>query len=287
MPKDRRVPTKNRDLETWLYSDPYESAVAVGNSTKRRKKSTSRVQPSPTTIPDLIPPPGPPPPVSCAKTDTIFAQNPFDDQPLSRGNMQNKQLMSHSQAVGGPPGHSGKVYPPNKSMVFNPANPNAPPIYPCGICHKEVHDSDQAILCESGCNFCHDEEPKTSPNNNTSNISAVVAYLNVFFVSHSYSHSHLTSPSHITIPFFFSFLSFFFFSPPFSFSPHPFLFLPTLFFFSPFPTFLPIPHFFHGYWLSLGVFTGTTPRTLLRSPLFLSPTHTSQSRNSSVYSPTD
>lgn len=153
MPKDRRVPTKNRDLETWLYSDPYESAVAVGNSTKRRKKSTSRVQPSPTTIPDLIPPPGPPPPVSCAKTDTIFAQNPFDDQPLSRGNMQNKQLMSHSQAVGGPPGHSGKVYPPNKSMVFNPANPNAPPIYPCGICHKEVHDSDQAILCESGCNF--------------------------------------------------------------------------------------------------------------------------------------
>ena len=111
------------------------------------------LQPSPTTIPDLIPPPGPPPSVSCAKTDTIFAQNPFDDQPLSRGNMQNKQLMSHSQAVGGPPGHSGKVYPPNKSMVFNPANPNAPPIYPCGICHKEVHDSDQAILCESGCNF--------------------------------------------------------------------------------------------------------------------------------------
>lgn len=38
-------------------------------------------------------------------------------------------------------------------MVFNPQNPNAPPIYPCGICHKEVHDNDQAILCESGCNF--------------------------------------------------------------------------------------------------------------------------------------
>lgn len=38
-------------------------------------------------------------------------------------------------------------------MVFNPQNPNAPPIYPCGVCHKEVHDNDQAILCESGCNF--------------------------------------------------------------------------------------------------------------------------------------
>ena len=61
------------------------------------------------------------------------------------------------QHPGGPmlgcmPTH-GKVYPPNQPMVFNPANPNAPPIYPCGVCHKEIHDSDQAILCESGCNF--------------------------------------------------------------------------------------------------------------------------------------
>ena len=56
--------------------------------------------------------------------------------------------------VGGPvPLMSGKIYPPEQSMVFNPANPNAPPIYPCGVCHKEVHDNDQAILCESGCNF--------------------------------------------------------------------------------------------------------------------------------------
>merc|ERR1719510_1221639 len=46
-----------------------------------------------------------------------------------------------------------KVYPPGQPMVFNPQNPNAPPIYPCGICHKEVHENDQAILCESGCNF--------------------------------------------------------------------------------------------------------------------------------------
>lgn len=52
----------------------------------------------------------------------------------------------------GAPG-GGKIYPPNQPMVFNPSNPNAPPIYPCGICHKEVHDNDHAILCESGCNF--------------------------------------------------------------------------------------------------------------------------------------
>jgi hypothetical protein len=48
---------------------------------------------------------------------------------------------------------SGKIYPPDQARVFNPANPNAPPIYPCGVCHKEVHDNDQAILCESGCHF--------------------------------------------------------------------------------------------------------------------------------------
>lgn len=48
---------------------------------------------------------------------------------------------------------SRKVYPPDQPMVFNPQNPNAPPIYPCGMCHKEVHENDQAILCESGCNF--------------------------------------------------------------------------------------------------------------------------------------
>merc|ERR1711902_233853 len=61
---------------------------------------------------------------------------------------------------GPPPGNpnplslsSEKLYPPGHNMVFNPQNPNAPPIYPCGNCRREVHDNDQAILCESGCNF--------------------------------------------------------------------------------------------------------------------------------------
>lgn len=47
----------------------------------------------------------------------------------------------------------GKMYPPGQPMVFNPQNPNAPPIYPCGMCHKEVNDNDEAVFCESGCNF--------------------------------------------------------------------------------------------------------------------------------------
>ena len=45
-----------------------------------------------------------------------------------------------------------RLYPPG-NMVLNPQNPNAPPIYPCGNCRREVHEHDQAILCESGCNF--------------------------------------------------------------------------------------------------------------------------------------
>merc|ERR1712002_138880 len=55
----------------------------------------------------------------------------------------------------GGPGPMGRdtIYPPDQPMIFNPQNPSAPPIYPCGICCKEVHENDQAILCESGCNF--------------------------------------------------------------------------------------------------------------------------------------
>lgn len=44
----------------------------------------------------------------------------------------------------GPPGMGGKVYPPNQPMIFNPQNPNAPPIHPCGVCHREVQgDSEE------------------------------------------------------------------------------------------------------------------------------------------------
>ncbi|KAK6188731.1 hypothetical protein SNE40_004849 [Patella caerulea] len=85
----------------------------------------------------------------------IIASHPFDDKPPSAGPPSS---VPTSSPMGLRPGMgqntmAGKVYPPNQPMVFNPSNPNAPPIYPCGICHKEVHENDHAILCESGCNF--------------------------------------------------------------------------------------------------------------------------------------
>ncbi|XP_064608083.1 protein pygopus-like isoform X2 [Liolophura sinensis] len=104
-------------------------------------------------LPELIPPqPNP------VRTNTVVAGNPFDDQPPSLtplvGTMQ--QTMPPNKAPHqSPTAHpnAGKVYPPNQPMVFNASNPNAPPINPCGTCHKEVHENDQAIFCESGCNF--------------------------------------------------------------------------------------------------------------------------------------
>jgi hypothetical protein len=79
--------------------------------------------------------------------------------PMMGNNPNNMGGMPGSGQMSMFPGHkpmpvsAGKVYPADTPMVFNPQNPNAPPIYPCGVCHKEVHDNDQGLLCESGCNF--------------------------------------------------------------------------------------------------------------------------------------
>ncbi|XP_076465868.1 uncharacterized protein LOC143297412 [Babylonia areolata] len=122
--------------------------------------------------------------------NSMMVQNPFDDahprpSPVMMQSMQMRP--GHPQGPHMPPGHhglqgppgphpqgphgphgpqcggmhpgmmhagpGGKMYPPNQPMIFNASNPSAPPIYPCGVCHKEVHENDQAILCESGCNF--------------------------------------------------------------------------------------------------------------------------------------
>ncbi|XP_076338867.1 uncharacterized protein LOC143240401 [Tachypleus tridentatus] len=123
-------------------------------SVKRRSSSTGPSTQASPTLPELVPPP----PIS-GFGDTIVASNPFDDTCSSMATMGH-QHMPAMNSLGAPPMHnkpvpmgSGKMYPPDQPMVFNPQNPNAPPIYPCGICHKEVHDNDQAVFCESGCNF--------------------------------------------------------------------------------------------------------------------------------------
>ena len=93
-------------------------------------------------------------PPTYADNQTIFASNPFDDYPPSghpSGHVM-PPFAAQSSKAGGMVG--GKGYPPEQHRVLPIRKPsNAPPVYPCGICHKEVNEQDQAILCESGCNY--------------------------------------------------------------------------------------------------------------------------------------
>ncbi|XP_064649618.1 protein pygopus-like [Lineus longissimus] len=113
---------------------------------KKAQQETKQLSPSSEIVPHPL--------SNTGDNNTIVAQNPFDDCPPHPHNiaMHNKPHPGMQTPLP-PPTGTGKVYPPNQPMIFNPSNPNAPPIYPCGVCHKEVHDNDQAILCESGCNF--------------------------------------------------------------------------------------------------------------------------------------
>lgn len=133
--------------DTIYASNPFDD-------TPRTPVNTQTPQP----MPSSNGPPGLPP---LPPNHPSRGQHPQISQ-TSRQSPNNSMMMSNNNVAlppGAPVGSkpmplmSGKIYPPEQSMVFNPANPNAPPIYPCGVCHKEVHDNDQAILCESGCNF--------------------------------------------------------------------------------------------------------------------------------------
>ncbi|XP_002160262.3 pygopus homolog 1 isoform X1 [Hydra vulgaris] len=42
---------------------------------------------------------------------------------------------------------------PKKKLKKEDNGDSFPVIYPCGICTKEVSDTDEAILCEAGCEF--------------------------------------------------------------------------------------------------------------------------------------
>lgn len=159
MPRERRTAKFKADPDG--PGDLKNSGAPESPSSKKRRTGIVPNQASPS-LPDLIPPQ----PVT-GFGETIVASNPFDDTVPTPATVAHTPAMpgippmpGMAPHMPGPPMHtkpvpisSGKVYPPDQHMVFNPQNPNAPPIYPCGICHKEVHDNDQAILCESGCNF--------------------------------------------------------------------------------------------------------------------------------------
>ncbi|XP_077988838.1 uncharacterized protein LOC144443273 [Glandiceps talaboti] len=81
-------------------------------------------------------------------TTTVNNYPPNNYGNLNSYNQQQTQppmtMVNHS-------GYHGNM--PLQPVILNPNDPSAPAIYPCGICHREVHDNDDAILCESSCNF--------------------------------------------------------------------------------------------------------------------------------------
>ncbi|KAG8177753.1 hypothetical protein JTE90_008854 [Oedothorax gibbosus] len=156
MPRERRTAVKFKG-EPDGPGDLKLACQPESPSTKKRRTANTPNQAG-SNLPDLAPPP----PLT-GFGETIVASNPFDDTvpaAPTTSSVPNNMTVASLSRISGPPMHSkpvpmtsGKLYPPDQPMVFNPQNPNAPPIYPCGICHKEVHDNDHAILCESGCNF--------------------------------------------------------------------------------------------------------------------------------------
>ena len=137
MPRERKN-AKNKDLDgepTTKGKKKRGSAAANANSVQNNAPG------------ELLPP-------APNSRDTLFANNPFDDYPSMMN--QHRPPMGQGMPMNqyGQPGKpNDKVYPMDRPRVFNPTNPHAPPVYLCGICHKEVHDNDQAIMCESGCSY--------------------------------------------------------------------------------------------------------------------------------------
>lgn len=122
----------------------------------------------------------PPPTRLHMPPDCVVAQNPFEDS-LPRLIGPPHHMMSPHLANSA--GHARFLYPVARPLMagameqplpqpmglplammrapqmqgFAPGQPSmfgptTQPLYPCGSCHKEVQESDQAILCESGCN---------------------------------------------------------------------------------------------------------------------------------------
>jgi len=52
----------------------------------------------------------------------------------------------------------GMIYSGDQPLIRNSQNQNAPPIYTCGGCRREIAENEAALLCESGCNFWYHKQ---------------------------------------------------------------------------------------------------------------------------------
>ncbi|XP_006811667.1 uncharacterized protein LOC102806144 [Saccoglossus kowalevskii] len=173
MPRERRLPKRFRssddsDQEGGSSSiDHHQKSLATNQPPSPSKKKKKVIKEVASPLPDLVsslqvltPKPSiadRSPIISVARqlpnsmnqntgvnncpTNNFTNMNSFNQQQSQQPLLTN---VAHS-------GSQGNI--PLQPIIINPNDPNAPAIYPCGICHREVHDNDDAILCESSCNF--------------------------------------------------------------------------------------------------------------------------------------
>ncbi|XP_041465196.1 pygopus homolog 2-like isoform X2 [Lytechinus variegatus] len=180
MPREKKT---TKRLRTSTDSERENTDSSKGSSTsqppsptKKRKKPPGLKGPgSGSGGGNLAPPPTP-------SGDNIVASNPFEDDPsgatatarglnlltrrLGRTAAMNNQFgpygnsfhHQHGMPPGGGGGGGGGPYPNNMANSHNSNGPMPPMMYnnpqtlfPCGICHQQVQDSEDAVICVSSC----------------------------------------------------------------------------------------------------------------------------------------
>ncbi|XP_071477447.1 uncharacterized protein [Diadema setosum] len=187
MPRDKKPTKRLRTASTDSERENTDSSKGSSTSqppspTKKRKKApgSKGAGSGACAAGNLAPPPNP-------SGDNIVAANPFEDDPsgatattrglnlltrrLSRTAAMNNQFgpygnsyhHAHHQHHGMPPGigaggGGGAPYPNSLANSHNSNGPVPPMMYSnpqtlfaCGICHQQVQDSEDAVICVSSC----------------------------------------------------------------------------------------------------------------------------------------
>ncbi|XP_038078338.1 protein pygopus-like [Patiria miniata] len=147
---------------------------------KKHKKASAKQAAASGSTPDLPQALLPPQPLHASH---ISAANPFDDTPNpvprpSHPGFMARRMMNPRAMNAAPPPFPGMMmnsgyprggmppggYPPpgphngppihHHPPMYNMGNhQQGPPIFICGICRMDIHEGEETILCESGCNM--------------------------------------------------------------------------------------------------------------------------------------
>jgi len=96
----------------------------------------------------------------CAYANTGM---PYNSQNSTYANMVSppsflaQQSNMVQQPIDVPVGALGRLFPGGQSVIvqnsISPTHPYIPPVFPCGLCRREILDNVQAVQCYLGCKF--------------------------------------------------------------------------------------------------------------------------------------